>query len=106
MNQQEAVKWTCVQDVVKVSCVKDGEDNKFILTVGQYNVTPIVFDTQEQAQTFLDAKFKLTNFDLAIIGAMCQRLLEINKQQDNVNPTSEEQFKKEQNNINPKSEEL
>ena len=79
MNQQEAVKWANAQDVVKVSCVKDGEDDKFILTVGQYSVTPIVFDTQEQAQTFLDVKFKLTNFDLAIIGAMCQRLQEINK---------------------------
>lgn len=80
MNQQEAVKWACAQDVVKVSCVKDGEDDKFILTVGQYNVTPIVFDTQEQAQTFLDAKFKLTNLDLAIIGAMCQRLNELSEQ--------------------------
>ena len=79
MNQQEAVKWACAQDVVKVSCVKDGEDDKFILTVGQYNVTPILFDTQEQAQTFLEVKFKLTNLDLAVIGAMCQRLHEINE---------------------------
>lgn len=79
MDQQEAVKWAYRQDVVKVSCVKDGEDDKFILTVGQYNVTPIVFDTQEQAQTFLDTKFKLTNFDLAIIGAMCQRINEIHE---------------------------
>ena len=89
MNQQEAVKWAYAQDVVKVSCVKDGEDDKFILTVGQYNVTPIVFDTQEQAQTFLDTKFKLTNFDLAIIGAMCQRVHEINKL-NNSNPKNEE----------------
>ena len=89
MNQQEAVKWTCVQDVVKVSCVKDGEDDKFILTVGQYNVSPILFDTQEQAQTFLDAKFKLNNLDLSIIGAMCQRILELN-QTDNSNPKNEE----------------
>lgn len=81
MNQQEAVKWAYAQDVVKVSCVKEGEEDKFILTVGQYNVTPIVFDTQEQAQTFLETKFKLTNFDLAIIGAMAQRLNEINNQQ-------------------------
>ena len=80
MNQQEAVKWAYAQDVVKVSCVKEGEDDKYILTVGQYNVTPIVFDTQEQAQTFLETKFKLTNFDLAIIGAMAQRLNEINNQ--------------------------
>lgn len=79
MDQQEAVKWAYRQDVVKVSCVKEGEDDKFILTVGQYSVAPIVFDTQEQAQTFLDTKFKLTNFDLAIIGAMYQRLNELNE---------------------------
>ena len=89
MNQQEAVKWTCLQDVVKVSCVKSGEDDKFILTVGQYNVTPILFDTQEQAQTFLEAKFKLTNLDLSIIGAMCQRVLELNGI-NNSNPKNEE----------------
>lgn len=89
MNQQEAVKWACDQDVVKVSCIKDGEDDKFILTVGQYNVTPIVFDTQEQAQTFLDVKFKLTNLDLAIIGAMCQKLNELSEQ-DKLNSKNKE----------------
>ena len=81
MDQQEAIKWAYAQDVVKVSCVKEGGEDKFILTVGQYNVTPIVFDTQEQAETFLKTKFKLTNFDLAIIGAMCQRVSELNNQQ-------------------------
>ena len=81
MDQQEAVKWANAQDVVKVTCVKDGEDDKFVLTVGQYNVSPILFDTQEQAQTFLDVKFKLNNLDLSIIGAMCQRLSELNNQQ-------------------------
>ena len=83
MDQQEAVKWAYGQDVVKVTCIKQGEEDKFILTVGQYSVTPIVFDTREQAETFLETKFKLTNFDLAIIGAMCQRLnelYELNKQ--------------------------
>jgi hypothetical protein len=81
MDQQEAVKWAYGQDVVKVTCVKEGEEDKFILTVGQYSVTPIVFDTEEQAETFLETKFKLTNFDLAIIGAMCQRINELNKEQ-------------------------
>nr|DAR47487.1 MAG TPA: hypothetical protein [Microviridae sp.] len=90
MNQQEAVKWACAQDVVKVSCIKVGEEDKFILTVGQYNVTPIIFDTQEQAQTFLDVKFKLTNLDLAIIGAMCQKLNELSEQ-DKLNSKNEEQ---------------
>lgn len=80
MNQQEAVKWAYGQDVVKVTCIKQGEEDKFILTVGQYSVTPIVFDTQEQAETFLETKFKLTNFDLSIIGAMCQRINELSEQ--------------------------
>ena len=40
MDQQEAVKWAYRQEVVKVSCIKEGEEDKFILTVGQYNVTP------------------------------------------------------------------
>ena len=81
MNQQEAVKWAYAQNVVTVTCIKEGEEDKFILTVGQCNVTPIVFDTQEQAQTFLETKFKLTNFDLSIIGAMCLRLNELNNEQ-------------------------
>lgn len=80
MNQQEAVKWAYNQDVVKVTCIKEGEEDKFILTVGQYSVTPIVFDTREQAETFLETKFKLTNFDLSVIGAMCQRLNELSEQ--------------------------
>lgn len=80
MDQQEAVRWAYGQDVVKVTCVKQGEEDKFILTVGQYSVTPIIFDTKEQAETFLETKFKLTNFDLSIIGAMWQRLSELNEQ--------------------------
>lgn len=86
MNQQEAVKWACRQDVVKVTCIKQGEEDKYILTVGEYSVTPIIFDTQEQAKTFLETKFKLTNLDLAIIGAMCQKLNEL----------SNNKFKKEE----------
>lgn len=80
MDQQEAVKWAYDQDVVKVTCVKQGEEDKFILTVGQYSVTPIVFDTREQAETFLETNFKLTNFDLSIIGAMWIRLNELSEQ--------------------------
>lgn len=81
MNQQEALKWYKNQDVVKISCVKEGEDDKFILTVGQYNVAPLLFDSQEEAEKFLEENFKLTNLDLSIIGAMCQRISELNNQQ-------------------------
>lgn len=89
MDQQEAIKWAYGQDVVKVSCIKQGEEDKFILTVGQYSVTPIIFDTQEEAETFLKTNFKLTNLDLSIIGAMCQKLNELSKQ-DKLNSKNEE----------------
>lgn len=81
MNQQEAVQWAEGQDVVQVRAMRKGEEDKFVFTVGEYVVTPHVFDTQEEAMKYLDEKFKLTNMDLAIIGAMCQRLNELNKQQ-------------------------
>lgn len=81
MNQLEATQWAESQDVVKVRAMRDGEEDKFVLTVGEYVVTPHIFDSQEEATEFLDDHFKLTNMDLAIIGAMCQKLNETKKQQ-------------------------
>lgn len=81
MNQQEAVQWAEGQDVVQVRAIRRGEEDKFVFTVGEYVVTPHVFDNQEEAIKYLKEHFKLTNMDLAIIGAMCQRLNELNKQQ-------------------------
>lgn len=80
MDQQEAVQWAEGQDVVQVRAMRKGEEDKFVFTVGEYVVTPHVFDTQEEAMEYLNENFKLTNMDLAIIGAMCQRLNEINNQ--------------------------
>lgn len=80
MDFQESLKWAISQDVVKVSCVKDGEDDKFIFTVGQYSVSPLIFDSQEEAEQYLRDNIKMTNLDFAIIGAMCQRLNELNNQ--------------------------
>ena len=81
MNYQEAIKWANRQDVVKVRAIKEGEEDKFTFAVGEYIVSPLMFDTQEQAESFLNLNFKLTNLDLSIIGAMCQKLNEINNQQ-------------------------
>lgn len=80
MNFQEALKWAISQDVVKVTCIKEGEDDKFIFTVGQYSVSPLVFDSQEEAEQYLKENFRLTNLDLSIIGAISQRLNEINNE--------------------------
>jgi hypothetical protein len=81
MDQQEAVQWAEGQDVVQVRAIRRGEEDKFVFAVGEYVATPHVFDTQEEAMDYLNEHFKLTNMDLAIIGAMCQRLNELNKQQ-------------------------
>ena len=83
MNQQEAVQWAEGQDVVQVRAMRNGEEDKFVFAVGEYVVTPHVFDTQEEAMDYLNEHFKLTNMDLAIIGAMCQKLNELNNQQPN-----------------------
>nr|DAN57926.1 MAG TPA: hypothetical protein [Microviridae sp.] len=80
MDFQEALKWAISQDVVKVTCIKVGEDDKFIFTVGQYSVSPLVFDSQEEAEQYLKENFRLTNLDLSIIGAISQRLNEINNE--------------------------
>lgn len=79
MDQQEALEWTKRQDVVKVRTIKKNEEDKFILAVGNYVVAPIEFDSQEEAEQYLETNFNLTNLDLSIIGAMCQRLNEIQK---------------------------
>ena len=80
MNFEESLKWAISQDLVKVSCVKEGEDDKYIFTVGQYSVSPIVFDSQEEAEQYLRENVVLKNLDFAIIAAMCQRLNEINNE--------------------------
>ena len=81
MESNEAVQWANGQDVVKVSAIKENEQDKFTFTVGEYIVSPLIFDTQEQAESFLKLNFKFTNLDLSIIGAMCQKLNELYNQQ-------------------------
>lgn len=81
MDYQEAINWANRQDVVQVRIIKEGEQDKFTFAVGEYIVSPLMFDTQKQAESFLKLNFKLTNLDLAIIGAMCQKLNDLNNQQ-------------------------
>lgn len=81
MEQQEALEWATRQDVVKVRTVRIGEEDKFTFIVGEYVVSPLLFDSQEEAEQYLEENFKLTNLDLSIIGAMCQKLNNLYKQQ-------------------------
>lgn len=81
MNFQESLEWATRQDVVKVRAIKENEDDKFTFTVGEYVVSPLVFDSQEEAEQYLEENFSLTNLDLSIIGAMCQKLNNLYKNQ-------------------------
>lgn len=80
MNEEELKEWSKKQDVVKVSCIKVGEEDKFVYTIGEYIATPHIFNTQQEATDYLKENFKLTNMDLAIIGAMSQKLAQIHSQ--------------------------
>jgi len=81
MEQEETLEWEKRQDVVKVRTIKDKEEDKFILTVGEYVVAPTNFDSQEEAEQYLEENFKLKNLELSIIGAMCQKLNNLSKNQ-------------------------
>ena len=81
MDIQEALKWAKTQDVVKVRAIREGEEDKFTFMVGEYLVSPLMFDTPEEAEQYLEDNFKLTNLDLCIIGAMCQKIRELNNTQ-------------------------
>lgn len=81
MEQQESLNWAKRQDVVKVRAFKENEEDKFTFVVGEYVVSPLIFDSQEEAEQYLKDNFKLTNLDLSIIGAMCQKLNDLNNQQ-------------------------
>lgn len=81
MEQQEALEWATKQDVVKVRTIKIGEEDKFTFVVGEYVVSPLIFDNQEEAEQYLEENFSLTNLDLSIIGAMCQKLNNLYKNQ-------------------------
>ena len=81
MIQQEALDWAKGQDVVKVRAFKENEEDKFTFVVGEYVVSPLIFDSQKEAEEYLEENFNLTNLDLSIIGAMCQKLNNLYKNQ-------------------------
>lgn len=83
-------EWLGQQNVVQVRAIKQGEEDKFILTLGKYNVSPVLFDSQEEANNFLKENFKFNNFELSIIGAMCSQLRDLEIQEELKNSKNEE----------------
>lgn len=82
MDFQESLEWATRQDVVKVRAFKKDEEDKFTFAVGEYIVSPLVFDSQEEGEQYLKENFSLTNLDLSIIGAMCQKLNNLSKNEE------------------------
>lgn len=81
MNKQEALEWAERQDVVRIRAFKENEEDKYTFVVGEYVVSPLVFDSYEEAEEYMKYYFKFTNLDLSIIGAMCQTLNNLAKNQ-------------------------
>lgn len=79
---QTLKEWLEQQDVVQIRAIKVNEEDKFILTLGKYNVSPVTFDSQEEAENFLKEHFKFNNFELSIIGAMCSQLRDLEIQEE------------------------
>lgn len=83
MELEKALEWAKTQEVVGVRAFKMEEEDKFTFMVGEYLVSPLMFDTQEEAEKYLKENFKLTNLDLSIIGAMCHKINKMSKEQLN-----------------------
>lgn len=83
-------EWLEKQDVVQVRAIKQGEEDRFILTLGKFNVSPVLFDSREEAENFLAEHFKFNNFELSIIGAMCSQLRDLEIQEELKNSKNEE----------------
>lgn len=81
MDFEKALEWAIRQDVVKVRAFKENEEDKFTFTVGEYLVSPLMFDTQEEAEQYLKENFKLTNLDLAIISAISHKIRKLSEEQ-------------------------
>lgn len=80
MELEKALEWAKQQSVVMVRAFKHNEEDKFTFTVGEYLVSPLMFDTQEEAEQYLKNNFKLTNLDLSIISAIVNRINTLNKE--------------------------
>lgn len=83
MKLEKALEWAKQQSVVRVSAFKENEEDKFTFTVGEYLISPLMFDSQEEAERYLKENFKLTNLELAAIGAIGHKIKKLSEEQLN-----------------------
>jgi hypothetical protein len=83
MEQEKALEWAKQQSVVRTRAFRENEEDKFTFTVGEYLISPLMFDTQEEAEGYLKKNFKLTNLELAAIGAICHKIKKLSEEQLN-----------------------
>ena len=64
-------------DPFRINAIKDGEEDVFIITIGNLRATNKVFKTKEEAEKFLENHF--TQEELDMIGALILSMIDLDK---------------------------
>lgn len=67
----------------KVNAIKEGEDTKFIITLGEFSVNNEKFETQEDAERYIAENYNFTKLEEQVICATMLKIIEINNQLKN-----------------------
>lgn len=72
----------------RINAIKKGEEDKFVITIGESLALPNEFDTQKEAKEFLEKNVKLTEIEWQLIGTFA---VELNKLINSLNQIKEEE---------------
>lgn len=61
----------------KVNVIKKDEKDKFVITLGEFLVHDIEFDTKKAAENHIKLFYTLTNFDEQVICAMILKIIKL-----------------------------
>lgn len=64
----------------KINAVKKGEDDKFVITLGEFLVDNKEFDTREEAEHYIAESYTLTEFDEQVICAIVLKVTQLHNQ--------------------------
>lgn len=70
-----------MKQIVNIACVKENEEDRYILTIGEYRLTEDIFKSQEEAEEFLNKLFNSKQQELmtAIIMALINIIKKFDK---------------------------
>ena len=70
-----------MKKIVNIACVKENEEDRFILTLGEYRLTDDVFESREEAEMYVNNLFSEPQQELmtAIIMALINIIKKFDK---------------------------